>query len=195
MSSASQTESALVQQVADGDERAFEQLFLQYKDKLYSFSLRYTRSAFLAEEIVQEAFVKVWHHRRTLDPRQCFGAYLFRLTRNQLLNHLKRIAFEAAYRKQVARQADTSAHSTDNLLLNAEYEQITQRAIGHLPPQRQAIFRMSRLDGLSHEEIAQALHISPHTVKVQINKALKTIRRHLQVYTDLTLLVLWWLGG
>lgn len=189
------TESDLVRRVAIGDEQAFKQLFLAYKDKLYSFSLRYTRSALLAEELVQEAFMKVWQNREKLDGGQCFGAYLFRITRNQLLNHLKRTACEASCKKSIALSADRSSNPTDHFILNQEYEKITRQAMEHLPPQRQEIFRMSRQEGLSHEEIAQTLNISPHTVKGQMHKALKTIRHYFEVYTDLTLLLLLFSGA
>ncbi len=188
-------ESALARRVAKGDEQAFKQLFLAYKDKLYSFSLRYTRSAVLAEELVQEAFMKIWQNREKLDEGQCFGAYLFRIARNQLLNHLKRTACEASCKKNIALSADRSSNPTDHFIISQEYEKIARQAVQHLPPQRQEIFKMSRLEGLSHEEIAQTLNISPHTVKGQMHKALRSIRHYFEAHADLTFLLLLFSGA
>ncbi len=183
-------EAELVKRVATGSEEAFEELFRAYKNKLYSFSLRYTKSPELAREVVQEAFIKVWEGRCKLDPSQCFGAYLFRITRNQLLNHLKRNAFEAAYKHRLSFFLEASHNPTESDVLSAEYEKIAKEAMAQLPPQRQEIFKMSRVEGLSQLEIAQSLNISTHTVKAQMNKALKAMRSYFQKHADLTLLLI-----
>ncbi|MBC7921841.1 MAG: RNA polymerase sigma-70 factor [Ferruginibacter sp.] len=190
MSSGCPIESSLVARVVSGDEQAFKDLFFIYKHKLYGYCLRYVKSAAMAEDLVQEAFMKVWEHRHQLDPQQSFGAYLFRITRNHLLNCLKRVAYQEAFVKHAAAQRDCLHHQTEWAVISADYEQLAVQAIARLPRQRQLIFQMSRQDGLSHEEIARILNISTNTVKVQIHRALKTIRRYFQLHTDLNLSLL-----
>jgi RNA polymerase sigma-70 factor (ECF subfamily) len=77
-------------------------------------------------------------------------------------------------------------------LLEADYAQLLHRAIGQLPPQRQRIYRMSREDELSYEEIAGSLGLSRHTVKAQMVKALDYLRRYVQVRAGISVAVHLW---
>ncbi len=175
----STSEKQLVEQVAKDDEYAFTLLFYAYKDKLYSFCLRYTKSKELAEEIVQETFMKIWEGRRQLKPELCFGAYLYRITRNILFNYLKRVTIERKIKEQILYTEPKNHQQTEQSIQLADIETLLQKVIAQLPPQRQTIFRLSRIEGLSHDEIAQKMNLSPNTVKVQMSKALKFLRTYL----------------
>lgn len=78
-------ETEILLQVAAGNERAFTILFRRYSSKVYSFALKLTRSEELAEEVVQEVFIKIWLNREGLGEIQEFGAYLNRINRNHSL--------------------------------------------------------------------------------------------------------------
>jgi RNA polymerase sigma-70 factor (family 1) len=182
------TESILVARLSNGDEQAFKALFHAHKNKLFQYSLRYVRSTDIAEDIVQDTFLKIWEQRHTLNVESAFGAYLFRIARNQIFNHFKKAVHHAAYEKRSMQQsAESPNHQTEWEVFSSDYEAHLQRAVGQLPAQRQLIFQLSRKEGLSHEEIAQKLSLSKNTVKVQINKALKAIRVYLELTTDLSL--------
>lgn len=182
------TESILVARLSDGDEKAFRALFHSYKNKLFKYSIRYVKSVAAAEDIVQDSFLKIWENRQQLNTDQQFGAYLFRIARNQIFNQFKKATYQAAYEQfSLKSQQQDLNHQTEWEVFCSDYGGHLQKAIERLPAQRQRIFNLSRMEGLSHEEIAQKLSLSKNTVKVQINKALKTIRVYLELSTDLSL--------
>ena len=185
------TESILVARLSNGDEQAFLALFHAHKNKLFQYSMRYVRCRAVAEDIVQDTFLKIWEHRSGLSSECSFGAYLFRIARNQIFNQFKKAAHHAAYEKFSADESlENLNHQTEWEVFSADYEEHLQKAVEQLPSQRQRIFKLSRTEGLSHEQIAQELNLSKNTVKVQINKALKTIRVYLELTTDLSIPVI-----
>lgn len=186
----SSKESILVARLSEGDENAFKALFHSYKNKLYQYSLRYVKSCDTAEDIVQDAFLKIWENRHQLNADQEFGAYLFRITRNQIFNQFKKAVYQAAYTQYHIQSQPDLNHQTEWEVFCGDYEAHLQKAVQQLPAQRQLIFQLSRKEGLSHEEIAQKLSLSKNTVKVQINKALKSIRVYLELSTDLSLVLI-----
>lgn len=180
-------DSTLVLRLRAGDATAFRLLFDRYHAKLLSFSTRIVRSEATAEEIVQDVFVKVWEGRRALDPDLSFQAYIYRIAKNRLLNHLRRQACERTLKKDWPYLALSQRNCNENQLVEADYEQVLHRAIAQLPPQRQRIYRMSREEELTYEEIAGSLGLSRHTVKAQMVQALDFIRRYVQVRTGIPL--------
>jgi RNA polymerase sigma-70 factor (ECF subfamily) len=180
-------DSTLVLRLRAGDATAFRLLFDRYHAKLLSFSTRIVRSEATAEEIVQDVFVKVWEGRHGLDPDLSFQAYIYRIAKNRLLNHLRRQACERTLKKDWLHLALSQRNCNENQLVEADYEQVLSRAIAQLPPQRQRIYRMSREEELTYEEIAGSLGLSRHTVKAQMVQALDFVRRYVQVRTGIPL--------
>ena len=182
-------EEKLVARIVQGDEEAFRVAFYRYKDPLFSYCYRFTKSEALAEEIVHDALLKVWTNRRHLDPTRSFIGYLYAITRNLALNFLKKSASDAALRERVRQRLAPWHNDTEETVYYTDLVQITNTAIGQLPPQQQRIYRMSRDQQMTHEEIAQRLDISRHTVRNHIIKALQTIKNYLRLYTDISLLI------
>ncbi|MDR6193316.1 RNA polymerase sigma-70 factor [Siphonobacter sp. SORGH_AS_0500] len=179
------TDFTLVTRVSNGDERAFRILFHRYRNKLFRFSLRYVKSTAAAEDILQDTFLKIWEQRQSLQPELNFEAYLFRISRNQIFNEFKKSAYHAAFEQFVSQNA-AEHQQTESEVVSNDYQEILQSALERLPPQRRQIFQLSRMEGLSHEEIAQQLNISKNTIKVQINKALKSIRQSLEMNSEVS---------
>ena len=182
-------EATLTSRISKGDHRAFRQIFDRYRDCLFGYSYRFTKSQTLAEEIVQEAFLKVWQNRETLDPGLPIKPYLYKITQNLVYNTLRKAAYDAQLKEQVFYRRSNAHYSTEDQVIYRDLEAFSDQIIERLPAKRQRIFRMSRTQGLSHEEIAEQLGISQHTVKDQIVKALKSIKKHLQVHTDIAVSV------
>ncbi len=174
-----------VQRLRQGDEAVFRMVYDQYKSKLYWYCLKFIKSSEVAEEIVQDAFVKLWEHKESLNPDSCLGAYLYTLVKHRVLNHLKKEALNAAYVKEKRFTADVSGNNAEAELDYSNYWELANLAIAKLPPQRQLIFKQSRQHEMSNQEIAAALGISVNTVKVQLVKALKTIRASLGLKSKL----------
>ena len=180
----------LIRRLVKGDENAFKKVYAAYYDKLYSYCLRFVKSEELAREILQDVFVKLWSHREHINPALSLNAYLYKITRNHTLDFLKKVARDHQLKEELMLSVALSHNQEENNLIYAEYNALANQAIQHLPMQRRLIFQLSRRDGLSYEEIANTLGISKNTVKVQMLRALKSIREYLQMHTDLTISII-----
>ena len=178
-------EREIVEKVAKGDHQAFRIVFDQYKDVLYGYSYKLTKSTVLAEEAVQEVFLKFWQNRRDLNPDLSVKAYLYKITKNHLFNMLRNAVYDHKLKQQLFYNRQNTHYSIEDQLVYHDLETIKNKAIANLPPKMQQIFQMSRIQGLSHQEIAHQLGISQHTVKDQIVKALKSIKAYLRMHTDI----------
>jgi RNA polymerase sigma-70 factor (family 1) len=180
-------ERILVMRLIAGNEAAFRAIFDLYRDRLFCYCLKFTKTREAAEEIVQDVFVKVWENRQAINPDLSFNAYLYQITKNLAFNFLKKAAGEVSFKRKVLLYLEVAHNQPEEDCIFQDYEQLAEQAIQTLPPQRQLIFRMSRRDGMSHEEIADSLGISKNTVKVQIVKASKTLREFFQLHTDIAM--------
>ena len=180
MSKTIYTERQLLQRAAAGDETAFASLFHLYKNSLYSYLLRLSGSADLAEDIIQEVFLQLWDHRQSLDQVQQFRAYIFRAAQHRIINAFRRQSKEMLILAELRRVApDTSSDNAEEELTLDETRQRLLEAINKLSPQQKAVYTLSREHGLQHEEIARRLHISRSTVNNHLIRALQVLRNHL----------------
>ena len=177
------TEKELLLLAAQGSEPAFTLLFNRYKHKLYSYILSLTTSPQIAEDIIQDTFLKLWKDRASLKAIDYFNAYLFTMTRNLAINSFKRMARETAILAALQPQQNNPAATVaDNLSLK-EVEQLLHQTIQSLPPQQKLIYTLSREQGLKHEDIAHQLHLSSSTVRNHIVQALRTIRKKIELHS------------
>lgn len=175
----SHTEKELLRLAADGDETAFIEIFNLYKNKLYSFLLRTTKSEDQSLDFVQDIFMNLWINRANLSSVDNFSAYIFRSAQNRALNSFKRSMTENSILKKhpVAPLVD------DSIAANLEYKLLQTKlneVVKKLPPQQGLVYKLSREQGLKHEEIAQQLNLSTSTVKNHMVQALKTIKAFLR---------------
>jgi RNA polymerase sigma-70 factor (ECF subfamily) len=168
----------LLRRIAAGDEKAFRVLFNSYKNRFYAVVLKMTRSDTIAEEMVQEIFLKIWQNRAQLVHIDNPDAYFFTALYRQVFRHYKKLSLERKLLSLIA-QSPTFRNITDETVLAHESSRLINEAIAKLPPQQQLVFRLSKVDGLSREQIAEQLHISPNTVKNHLADAIKSIKSHL----------------
>jgi RNA polymerase sigma-70 factor (family 1) len=177
-------EDTWFRQVADGDTHAFTELFHFYNARLFPYVRRLTKSEVIAEEIVQEVFLRLWVNREKVAAMERPGAWLFVVASNLSLTHLRNAVNLAVKHTGASRQADSTVSDTLRQELDGrEMAAIVEAAVRLLPPKRQQIFRLSRQEGLTHQEIAEKLSISPHTVKDHLVLALKSIREYIRRQT------------
>ncbi len=174
------TEKELLQLSALGNEEAFTQLFHLVRHKLFGFALRLTGSPELAQDLVQDVFLKLWKERIHLNQIENFSAYIFRVIQNQAINAIKRMANENLIRAKIKGGMNESYTLTQETMEYRELQTQLEEILKKLPPQQRLIFKLSREGGLKHGEIAQKLNISPSTVKNHLVAALHTIRRSLR---------------
>ncbi len=182
------TDKYLCEQILLGDEGSFRRLFEKYRDPVYGYAFSLTRSSAVAADAVQETFLKIWLRRDRLNPELSVGAYIYRSVRNYVFDHLKKTARDEQARLQLFGSGEPASPAADLHLLTKELNHIRHQAVESLPAQRQRIYKMSRVDGLSHQQIAAELGISVNTVKDQVTKATRHIREYLQKHAELELL-------
>lgn len=169
----------LQQQTAEGNEKAFEQLYRMHKDRVYEVALTYTESAVLAEEILQDIFVQVWMKRDGLPGIADFAAWLYVLTRNRSFNVLRSMARAGAGVRDMVQHIPGTADAADSRLLSADVQNLVQEALHLLTPAQRKAFDLFKVKGLSREETAHVMGISPNTVKVHVLQSMRIIRAYL----------------
>lgn len=170
-------EAEMLGKIAEGDQHAFTQLFDWYYQPLCQSVFAITESELLTQDIVQEAFVKIWVKRKVLTSIENFSGYLFILSRNLCFDSLKRLANEQKLEPalKMHMQWESELDELDNP--SDYYRNLLEQAVEKLPQQQKKIYHMSRYDRLKYEEIGQQLGLSPETVKTQIYNAVKFIRK------------------
>ncbi|KDN54445.1 RNA polymerase sigma factor [Flavobacterium seoulense] len=180
----------LVTALMEGNEKAFGMLFTMYCNDVYAYSLSMLKNQILAEEIVQDVFLNIWLHRERLNVDLSFKSYVFTITRNLTFNLISKVANSHKLKDEVFYVSQKSYSPIEDILADADYDAIKQKAIEQLPPKRRIIFEMSRNKEMSYEEISKELNISVSTVKGQMSKALAEIRTFLETHGDVTLLII-----
>jgi RNA polymerase sigma-70 factor (family 1) len=187
-------DKALFQRVSDGDEASFTALFHSYTPRLYAYLIKVTRDEHLARELVQETFLKLWTKRDYLKELDSPSAYLYRIAANLSINHFKQEHNRKRIRDELQAEGagafSTENHfSTEEVITGREVSGIIARAVASLPEKRQEIFRLSREQGLTHDQIATRLGLSVQTVKNQVGSALKAIQAAISKETGLSIAV------
>lgn len=170
-------ERARLLRIAAGDEQAFSQLVRQYWKNIYSQALSYIKSPVLAEELTQDVFMRLWRSRDQLPAVEKLENYLYIICRNCVLNELRRSL--RSPETSVAPDLIEDLLQPDKQLEYREYYRQFLQLIELLPDKRRQVFKMSRLEGKSHEEIAASLGIHKDTVAQYIVKAVNFLRIHL----------------
>ncbi|SKC40552.1 RNA polymerase sigma factor [Ohtaekwangia koreensis] len=173
-------ENSVLHELALGSESAFKQLYDRYWQSIYKVTKRYTKSSVLAEDIVQEIFSTLWNKRSEFTEVLHLEYYLMTMARNLTYKTLRKLAFEELAKSKFTEESILVDNTMDDLLLEKQYEQLLQQAVGLLPSQQKQVFQLAKVEGLSHEAIAKQLNISRLTVKTHMAKALQFIRHYLQ---------------
>ena len=183
-------EKALLSKIAAGDERAFKKLFDFYKERFYAVVLKMTRCDEIAEDIVQDVFMNIWSKRESLVNVENPSTYFFTAVYRRVYHHYRKVALEKRI-LQVVPRVKESVNTTDEMVLAHESENLISQAIAKLPSQQQLVFKLSKQEGFSREDVARQLHISPNTVKNHLTDAIKFICAFLHNST-LTILIIFW---
>ncbi|MEO6814029.1 MAG: RNA polymerase sigma-70 factor [Ginsengibacter sp.] len=166
----------LLQQIASGNESAFRQLYHNYYKRLLQFALIFTKKKEVAEELVEDVFIKFWKNRANSEAIRNLKVYLYTATKNTCLNYLSSKAHESITKPLDEINIELSGPiCPDQLLIFRETFTIIKNAIETLPPRCKVIFKLIREDGLKYKEVAEILNLSPHTIDAQMTIALRRI--------------------
>jgi RNA polymerase sigma-70 factor (family 1) len=180
-------EVELIQKVANGDRRAFTVLFNSHYKSLSGYVYKLTESLEVAEEIVQDVFVKIWLKRETLESINNFSNYIFILSKNQTLNYLRQKANDQIRLKEWENEYEQAVK--DDLDQTEAFCLLIDEAINELPMQQKKIYQFSRGEKLKYEEIATELNISSETVKKHMYLASKAIKEYVKNHIDNVVLI------
>lgn len=177
--------------IEEGDEHFFNLIFEKYRNQLFAYLYKVTKSKELSEEIVLDVFLKLWHGREAITEIQNFEAFLYKVAHNKAIDF-----FRAAKRSQALQQAlwqaITEAPATDNAdnrLIYKNTDALIKEAINQLSPQRKKVFELRHYEDLSYAEIAATLNLSSNTVRNHLAASLQFIREYLEKNNALLLLL------
>lgn len=171
-------ENELILLLKQSNQEAFTTLYKKYWKQVYNFSRLYLTSQSVAEEVVQEVFIKVWESRDFMREGDNFEGLLFIITRNLIFNMHRKNLNEDFYKMTVLSAMENSYDIEEEIDAKNLGEYI-DLLIADLPPRRQEIFNLSRKENKSYKEISQLLGVSEKTVENQIGEALKFLRKNI----------------
>lgn len=169
-----------LEKLRNGDHNAFGEVFIAYFDRIKILIDGYIKSKADAEELAEELFANLWENREKIDTRKSFGAFLHTVARNMALNFLRHKYVHDSYVDNYTWNEYTSTSEED--LIAREMNLLIELTIEKMPRQRKEVYRLSRIEGLDHEEIAAKLNTTRRTVETQLSAALKEIRKVLRLY-------------
>lgn len=173
--------------IQQGEESIFEQVYEKHHEKLYFYILKKTSSSYLAEEVVQLTFIKLWNYRQSLSVEVPIEAQIFRIAKTSLIDLLRK---NATQRRTIENFKDLVPVQDENVISSFIKKEMGERIaflIERLPPVRKKVFKLSREEGLSHKEIAQQLSLTPKNVENHISKAIRQLKKGLSIIPVLCL--------
>lgn len=162
-----------------GEESAFEKVYAQYSEMIYGRLLRLLKDVDIADEIIQELFIKVWEKRQQINPSQSFKSYLYAIAENLVYDHFRKVARDRKLQERFRLTVTELYTHTEEDLLSKENKEIIDKAIATLPQQRKTAFILCKIEGRSYEEAAEIMGVSASTISNHLVKANIAIRAYL----------------
>ncbi len=165
----------MIEALKNGDHFIFEQVFNDYHEKLYFYLVNKTNSHYLAEEITQITFLKLWQYRKNLNEELSLSIQIFRIAKTSLIDEVRKRENFTRLQEEVKLNNYNDIQIT-NAGSEKEIKQTLERAMQTMPKVRRKVFELSRIHGFSYKEIAEQLSISVKTVENHIGNALRQLR-------------------
>lgn len=167
----------LQSEIAEGNETAFSELYTLMGNRLLKFAVSILHSREIAEEVVEDAFIKLWTNRVKITAIDNLPVYLYVAVKNLSLNKISERARQLLTRPFDGIEPELQALTDDpySLLITAEMLSKMNHAINRLPPRCKMIFKLVREDGLRYKEVAEILNISVNTIDAQMAIAVQRI--------------------
>lgn len=172
----------LMELVREGDEAAFELLMKRYKNPLVNYLSKLTRDRDRAEEVAQEAFLRLYQNADRYKDRGFFTAYLYRIATNLVRSEERRKARWRTISTLFAAEDERTTVSPHGQVASGEVAEVVTAALSQLPMRYRAPIVLREIEGLSYAEIAEALDCREGTVKSRINRAKARLRDLLEGY-------------
>ena len=171
------TTKRLITELRNGDQLAFTELYNLYSKPLYRNILRLVKDADIAQELLQDLFLKIWEVRAKIKDEGSFKSFLYKVSGNLVYRHFRKIAQDNRLIHRLTIDYIESDANAETNIINRENNDLLQKAIGSLSPKRKLIYTLCKLEGKSHEEVSNELGISVSTVNNQIVKANRAVKQ------------------
>ena len=169
----------------EGSRLAFEALYIRYIKQLKAFCHRLLKDKMRAEDVAHDVFLYVFETYNDLNPQLSFYHYLQTIARNRIMDEFKKIDVHLRYAQQTILHGNEATNQTENLILDHDYAKFLNDLIDHLTPQQKKVFQLSRIQGMTYNEIASTLNLSLPTVQKHASLALEKIKKQLTAHADL----------
>jgi len=178
---ASWTDAALLEAVALDNWRAFAEIYERYWYRVFALAYRKLKSRETAEELVQELFAALWH-KRAQQPIAQLESYLLVAINHRVLTYIRAHRVRVHYADYCRSLSTETTHETEETLAAADLSTAFLRGVELLPEKSREVFRLSRLEHQSVEEIAARLEVTPKAVEYHLTKSLKQLRTYLREF-------------
>lgn len=173
----SKKEISLFENFRKGNEKAFDEIFKAYYEKLCNFAFLFLKNSSRSEEVVSDVFINLWKKRNTIIIKTSLKSYLYRSTRNAVISDIRKEKdINLINEDDKIEKKAKLASSPETLLIRKEVCDSFRDLIDLMPKQAALVFRLHKVDGMSYKEIAQLLDLSIKTVENHMGRALKLMR-------------------
>lgn len=186
--------AAVVARYLAGDPRAFGEIVRRYQQRLLNFVLRMIGDRERAEDLVQEAFIRVHRHLHRFDPTKKFSTWIYTIASNLAKNELRNRSRSPLVFYQSSRsrhdedtrplQFEDSHTRPDDMFTNRHLKELVDHTVAHLTAHHREVFVLRELEGKSYEEIAAVTHCNLGTVKSRLNRARASFAEMIAPYLD-----------
>lgn len=174
-------EQKLLALLKEDSEYAFQLIYDCNRNRIYKTAVWYLKSPILAQEVVQDVFLKLWFERNEFKINTSIEGWLYIVAKNNILNRLKKISNEWKALNVLPLLKTDVSNNTENAILDSEYSSILNAAVQSLPTQQRRVFQLARQEQLSYSEIGKEMDLSPLTVKTHMSRALTHIKAYLKL--------------
>ncbi|ATL48976.1 hypothetical protein COR50_18370 [Chitinophaga caeni] len=176
------TDFELMELIKVSNKDAFNTLYDRFFKRLYYFTIKRTANNLTeAEDIVHDVFLKLWECRFKIE-NENISSFLYQCTINTLLNRVKKLKTRDAFYTKLALSYPKEENPIDHQILEDELKAKFDEAINLIPPKTREVFKLRYNAEMSYKEIAITQGVSIETVRGQIKKGLKTMRKHLRIF-------------
>lgn len=181
------TDTELVVCLKNGDGIAFKELYDRYHVQMYYIAKKYVKDGSLAEDAVQDIFVKLWEKRHQLDTAKSIRGFLFTILRNHVLNMIRDNKRNIVDVSKVNMELLPKKNLTEDDLTYKEYHEVVKKGLDELSGRKREVFELKAYSGLTNSEVAEMLKINIRTVKTHYYNSSKFIRAYLKSHAGIML--------
>ncbi|WP_316795038.1 RNA polymerase sigma-70 factor [Pedobacter agri] len=177
-------QQALQDEIALGNHHAFATIYYHYYDNIYAYAFYLVKSDVIAEEIVQEAFLRFWIKGKAVSTMINVESFLVTIVRNRSIDILRKVKSEQKFDKERLSEWNEGHNDTEEQVMLNEGKKILQEAIDNLPAQQRLVYQLCHQQNMKYDDAARALNLSPETVKSYMKLALKSLRKFIKSNSD-----------